>query len=60
MLQCKKSKKGIVDVALHEDDNLMIRDIEAIDEFLTTLKENKLMLKIMKELLVMQSNIFNG
>ena len=45
----KKSKKGIVYVALYIDDNL-IGDVEAIDDTITALKENGLVLKIVKGL----------
>ena len=41
----KKSVKGIVYVTLYVDDNLMIDDVKAIDNAITALKENGLVLK---------------
>ena len=48
-LYVKKSEKGIVYVVLYVDDNLMI-DIEAIDEAITALQDNGLVLKLMEGL----------
>ena len=36
---CKKSKKGIVYLALCVDDNLTIEDTEAIEKAITALKK---------------------
>ena len=46
MSLCKKEKKCIVYVALHVDDNLMTGDCMAIDNTMTTIKENWLVLKL--------------
>ena len=46
----KKNKKGIVYVALCIDNNLMKGDVEAIDDAITALKENRLVLKIVERL----------
>ena len=49
-LYVKKSEKGIVYVALFVIDNLMKGKVKAIDETTTALKENWLILKIVKGL----------
>ena len=41
----KREKKDIVYVALHVDVHLMIGDREAIDDAITSLKENWIVLK---------------
>ena len=49
-LYVKKSAKGIVYMALHIDDNLMIGNIATINDAITVLKNKGLVLKIMEEL----------
>ena len=49
-LYVKKSMKGIVYKALYVDDNLMIGDIAAINEFIEALKITELVLKIVEGL----------
>ena len=44
------SAKGIVYIALYVDDNLMVRNIAAIDYAIEALKSNGLVLKIMEGL----------
>ena len=46
----KKGKNGLVYVAPHVDDNLIIHNIDATDEAITAIKENGLVLKIMEGL----------
>ena len=49
-LYVEKSEKGIVSVALHIDDNLMVGDIEVIDNVIATLNKNGLILNVMEGL----------
>ena len=46
----KKNEKDIVCVVLYVDNNLMIDDVEAINDAIIALKENRLVLKIVKGL----------
>ena len=43
----EKSAKGIVDVALYVDDNLMVGNPEAIDKAIDALWQHGLVLKVM-------------
>ena len=45
------NEKSIVYVSLCVDDNLMVGDVETIDEAISALKENGLVLKIIEALL---------
>ena len=58
----KKSENGIVYVALYIHDNLTIWDVEAIDDAIADLKENRLVIKIVEGLQDYLSFeiIFNG
>ena len=47
-LYVKKSMKGVVYIALYVDDNVMGGDVAAIDETISALKNNTLVLKVME------------
>ena len=49
-LYIKKSAKGVVYVVLYVDDNLMVGDMAAIDDAISALKRNGLVLKFMEGL----------
>ena len=48
-LYVKKGVKGVVYVALYVDDYLMVGDIAAIDDTISALKSNMLVLKVIKD-----------
>ena len=43
-------EKSIMYIALHVDNNLMVEDIKAIDNTISALKNNGLVLKVMERL----------
>ena len=49
-LYIKKSAKGIVYKALYLDDNLMVGNIDAIDNAISAVKTDELVLKVMERL----------
>ena len=49
-LYVKKSVKGVVCVALYIDNNIMVGDMVVIDDTISALKSNGLVLKNMKVL----------
>ena len=49
-LYVKKSAKCVVYIVLYIDDNLMVRDMVAIDDVISALKNNQLALKVMEGL----------
>ena len=46
----KKSVKGLLYIALYVDNNLMVGDVKAIDDAISALKNNGLVLKVMEGL----------
>ena len=49
-LYIKKSAKGISYITLYVDDNFMVHDVEAIDNVISAIKNNVLVLKVMEGL----------
>ena len=49
-LYIKKNEKGVIYIDLYVDDIVMVGDAEVIDNIITALKSNGLVLKVMKGL----------
>ena len=49
-LYIKESAKGVVYIALHVDNNIMVGNMVAIDDAISALKSHRLVLKIMEGL----------
>ena len=46
----KKSRKGVVYLALHMDDNLLIGNLETVEKAIDLLQKNGLILKVKEDL----------